>query len=96
MPSSAINQLEMWQADTFDTTTIERELAWAEAIGMNIMRVYLHDLAWQNDAQGFYDRIDKFLTIADRHGIKILLTIFDSCWDPFPKGQATGTATLCA
>jgi len=85
LPSSAINQLEMWQGDTFDTATIERELAWAESLGMNIMRVYLHDLAWQNDEQGFYDRINQFLSIAERHGIKILLTIFDSCWDPFPK-----------
>ena len=52
---------------------------------MNIMRVYLHDLVFKNDEQGFYDRINKFLEIADRHGIKILFTIFDSCWDPFPK-----------
>lgn len=84
LPSTAINQLEMWQAETFDTATIEKELALAESIGMNMMRVYLHDQAWENDEQGFYDRIDQFLKIADRHGIKILFTIFDSCWDPFP------------
>ena len=29
-PSTAVNQLEMWEADTFDPETIERELAWAE------------------------------------------------------------------
>lgn len=85
IPGTAINQLEMWQAETFDTTTIDKELAMAESLGMNIMRVYLHNLVWQNDKQGFYDRIDKFLEIANRHGIKILFTIFDSCWDPFPK-----------
>ncbi|MCH5597145.1 glycoside hydrolase 5 family protein [Niabella ginsengisoli] len=85
LPSSAINQLEMWQAETFDTATIEKEFALAESLGMNIMRVYLHDLVWQNDEQGFYDRMNKVLEIADKHGIKILFTIFDSCWDPFPK-----------
>lgn len=85
LPSSAINQLEMWQSETFDTTTIDKELALAASLGMNVMRVYLHDLVWQNDEQGFYDRINKFLSIADKHGIKILFTIFDSCWDPFPQ-----------
>ncbi|MBO9593589.1 MAG: cellulase family glycosylhydrolase [Niabella sp.] len=85
LPSTAINQLEMWQAETFDTATIDKELALAASIGMNVMRVYLHDLVFKNDEQGFYDRINKFLEIADRHKIKILFTIFDSCWDPFPK-----------
>ncbi|WP_346239199.1 1,4-beta-xylanase [Niabella insulamsoli] len=85
LPSSAINQLEMWQAATFDTATIDRELALAESIGMNVMRVYLHNLVWQHDEEGFYSRVDQFLQIAEKHGIKILFTIFDSCWDPFPK-----------
>ena len=53
LPSTAINQLEMWQAETFDTATIDRELGWAEDIGMNVMRVYLHDLAWEADTVGF-------------------------------------------
>ncbi len=34
-PSTAINQLEMWQADTFDLLTIDRELGWAEELGFN-------------------------------------------------------------
>src|SRR5579883_3168989 len=35
LPSTAINQLEMWQADTFDSATIDRELGYAEKIGFN-------------------------------------------------------------
>lgn len=85
IPSTAINQLEMWQAATFDTATIDRELGWAEEIGMNTARVYLHDLLWQQDSIGFLNRMDTFLNIADRHHIKPLFVIFDSCWDPFPK-----------
>ena len=85
IPSNAINQLEMWQADSFDAATIERELGLAESIGMNTVRVFLHDLLWQQDARGFANRIDIFLTIAARHHIKPLLVIFDSCWDPSPK-----------
>ena len=82
LPSTAINQLEMWQADTYDPVTIDRELGWAAGIGMNVMRVYLHDLAWKADAAGFKKRMNKFLTIAAHHKIKILFTIFDDCWNP--------------
>jgi hypothetical protein len=84
-PSTAINQLEMWQADTFDPETIDRELGWAAGIGMNSMRVYLHDLLWQQDSEGFLKRIDQYLGIADRHGIKTMFVLFDSCWNSFPK-----------
>lgn len=82
IPSSAINQLEMWQAETFDTTTINRELGWAESIGLNSMRVYLHHLAWQIDSTGFKNRVDQYLTIADKHHISTLFVLFDDCWVP--------------
>jgi hypothetical protein len=64
VPKSAINQLEMWQEVTFDPAEIDTELSWAEAIGMNTMRVFLHDLLWQQDPDGFKKRINRFLTIA--------------------------------
>lgn len=82
LPSTAINQLEMWQAESFDPVTINRELAWAASIGMNVMRVYLHDLAWQTDPQGFKKRMNDFLGIAAKHKIRILFTVFDDCWNP--------------
>jgi hypothetical protein len=84
IPASAINELEMWQADTFDPKRIDVELGWAESIGLNTMRVFLHDLLWQQDAAGFKKRIDTFLQIADKHHIKPLFVLFDSCWDPNP------------
>ncbi|QDU56221.1 family 43 glycosylhydrolase [Aeoliella mucimassa] len=84
-PSSAINQLEMWQADTFDPETIDRELGWAADIGMNSMRVFLHDIAWREDPDGFCDRIDQYLQIADRHGIRTMFVLFDGVWLPNPK-----------
>ena len=85
LPSTAINQLEMWQAETFDTATINRELGWAESIGMNTARVFLHDLLYEQDSIGLYNRMNVFLTIAARHKIRPLFVFFDSCWDPFPK-----------
>ena len=84
IPATAINELEMWQADTFDPRRIDLELGWAQSIGLNTMRVFLHDLLWQQDAAGFQKRIDTFLTIAHKHHIRILFVLFDSCWDPAP------------
>ncbi|PWT98889.1 MAG: 1,4-beta-xylanase [Bacteroidetes bacterium] len=85
LPSTAINQLELWQAESFDEKTIDRELGYAQGIGMNVMRVYLHDLAWKEDPDGFKKRMSQFLEIASRHKIKILFTVFDDCWNPDPK-----------
>jgi len=84
LPSTAINQLEMWQAETFDSATIDRELSWAHNIGMNVMRVYLHDLAWQEDPEGFKNRMNRYLAISTKNQIKTLFTIFDDCWNPDP------------
>jgi hypothetical protein len=84
-PASAINQLEMWQADTFDPKRIDLELGWAESLGMNTMRVYLHDLLWQQDPEGFKRRLDAFLRIAEKHRIKPMFVLFDSVWDPDPQ-----------
>ena len=83
-PASAINQLEMWQADTFDPARIDLELGWAASIGMNTMRVFLHDLAYEQDKEGFKKRLDQFLTIAEKHRIKPMIVFFDSVWDPNP------------
>lgn len=84
-PATAINELEMWQAETWDPATIDKELGYAQGIGMNTMRVFLHNLAWENDPQGLKRRIDQFLAIAARHGIRPVFVLFDSCWDPNPK-----------
>jgi hypothetical protein len=84
-PKDAINQFEMWQADTFNPQEIDTELGYAEGIGMNTMRVFLHDKLWEQDPEGFKKRIDIFLTIAAKHHVKPIFVLFDSCWDPDPK-----------
>ena len=84
IPANAINELEMWQAETFDPKRIDLELGWAEGIGLNTMRVFLHDLPWQQDSAGFQKRIDTFLSVAEKHHIRVLFVLFDSVWDPNP------------
>jgi hypothetical protein len=85
LPTDAINQLEMFQQDTYDPAEIDKEFGWAESAGMTTMRIFLHDLLWQQDAPGFQHRLDEVLGIAARHHIKPVLVIFDSCWDPRPR-----------
>jgi hypothetical protein len=75
----------MWQADTFDLPTIDRELGWAESLGMNTMRVFLHNLLWQQDSKGFLVRMEKFLDVARKHHMRIAFVLLDSVWDPYPK-----------
>ncbi len=84
-PAYAINQLEFWQEETFNPAAIESELDLAQSIGFNSLRVFLHDLLWE-DRDGFLSRLDTFLGIADSRDISTLLVFFDSCWYPFPLG----------
>ena len=80
-PSTAINQLEMFQAESFDRQTLDKELGWAEGLGFNAMRVYLHHIAWTTDAPGFKKRLDEYLAISSKHGIKTIFVFFDDCWN---------------
>jgi hypothetical protein len=84
IPSDAINELEMFQAATFNPALIDKELGMAEGIGMNTMRVFLQDQLWQQDSAGFAKRLDTFLGIAAKHHIRPLLVLFDSCWETNP------------
>lgn len=83
--SNAINQLEMFQADTFAPRQIDIELRWARLCGLNSVRVFLHDQLWAQDNQGFARRLEQFVAIAASHHIKPLFVFFDSCWDPLPR-----------
>jgi hypothetical protein len=85
LPRYAINQLEMFQADTFDPKVIDQEFGWAEGLGFNVMRIFLHDQLWQQDRAGFLKRFDQVLALAEKHHIRIVVTLFDSCWHPLPK-----------
>ncbi|MBD3617358.1 MAG: 1,4-beta-xylanase [Gracilimonas sp.] len=83
--STAINQLEMWQKDDFDPEVIDRELGWAADLGFNSMRVYLHDLVWKEDPEGFIERIEQYLDIAESHNIGTMFVLFDGVWHPYPE-----------
>jgi hypothetical protein len=84
-PSTAGNQLEMWQAETFDIGTIERELTWAAGIGMNTIRVYLHDLLFNDAPANFLERIETVFAVAASKNIGVIPVLFDGVWNPKPQ-----------
>ena len=79
-PSTASNQLEMFQPGTYDPVTIDRELGWAAELGFTSIRLFLHHLLVE--VPGFLDRLDEVLDIADAHGIGAMPVLFDGCWNP--------------
>ena len=84
LPSSAINQLEMFQAETFDLDILNKEIGWAKDLGFNSLRVYLHDLLW-DEPNNLFNKLDAFLDICTLHSIRPILVLFDDCHRPFPK-----------
>jgi hypothetical protein len=75
----------MWQAETYDPVTIDRELGWAAATGFTVMRVFLHHLVWEQNPEAFLARLDDYLAISSRHGIKTMFALFDDCWNAEAK-----------
>lgn len=83
-PSTAVNQLEMWEKETFDPITIDRELGWAAQLGFNTLRVFLHHLLWEHDAEGLKHRMEEFLSLAEKHHLGVMFVLFDGVWNPHP------------
>ncbi|HOX39171.1 MAG TPA: non-reducing end alpha-L-arabinofuranosidase family hydrolase [Candidatus Brocadiia bacterium] len=79
LPRSAVNTTEMWQADTFDPKTIDQELSWAQDAGYNSLRVFLQYIVWRDDPDGMLARFEKFLSIADSRGMKVMPVLFCDC-----------------
>lgn len=89
IPSTAVNELEMFQPATFDPSTIDRELGYAASLGFNSVRVFLHNLLWSDgfsDTSGaFISMLNTFLDTTSRHDIGVMFVLLDSCWNADPK-----------
>lgn len=82
VPSNAVNATQMWTQ--FDPAVIDRELAFAEELGLNSVRVFIQYLAYEHDAGGFLARFDALLELASGHGLLVMPVLFDDCWLPEP------------
>ena len=74
----------MFQESTFNIEEIAKEISWAKNIGFNSLRVYLHDLLWEEKHQ-FLVRFNDFLDCCQNYEIKPVIVLFDDCHYPFPE-----------
>lgn len=76
VPAYAGNQIQMWSSATWDPEAIDSELALAEDLGFNTVRIFLHHKVWEAEREAYFAHIDEFLGIASSHGISTLMTLF--------------------
>lgn len=89
LPRTAVNAIEMWQADTYDHATIDEELGWAHDSGLNSVRVFIPFVVWQQDAAGLQSRMEDFLSLADKHDIQVVPVLFDD-YSPYALEPKAG------
>ncbi|MBQ9785645.1 MAG: cellulase family glycosylhydrolase [Clostridia bacterium] len=97
MPSDCANRIDMWQEYKFEEhfATAEREIALAESIGFNSVRIILEYEVWEHQHDGFMERLDKYLTMFYKHGITAMMVLANDCsvpkafWKPAHFGEQT-------
>jgi len=56
----------------FRSEEVDREFGYAEDVGLNAMRVFLHMYPFENNKIAFLDNLERYLNIADKHGIRTI------------------------
>jgi len=102
-PAYCVNAVQLWH--DFRPEVIEKELAAAERhFGITTLRVYLHNIPYDAEKEQFLARIEQFLAICHRHGIRPGFVFFDDCWNhkgvtlespPPVKGRHNGRWAAC-
>ena len=97
MPSDCANRIDMWQEYDFEKhfETAEREIALAESIGFNSVRIILEFEVWLHQHDGFLKRLDQYLAMFYRHGVTAMMVLANDCsvpkaaWKPARFGEQT-------
>ena len=82
-PSYAATDVETWLH--YDPVVIDRELGYAQQIGLNCVRVFLQSLVYEHAPEKFLADFADFVATADRHGLKVMPILFDSCFGIAPS-----------
>jgi len=84
LPSDCCNRIAFWQELDFEQhlATADRELELAAKTGFNSIRVILEFIVWDRQHDGFMERFERFLTVAARHGIKLMVCFANDCTVP--------------
>ena len=77
-PAYAVNQVQFWH--DFRAKVVEKELAAARKyFGISTLRVYMHNINFDEEKQVFLANLEKFLVICDKYGIRPGFVFFDGC-----------------
>jgi len=80
VPSYSRNDVQTWM--DFDPVVIDRELGYAERLKLNTVRVFLQQAVYEKQPEKFLADFESFLALCDKHKIKMMPVLFDSCTDP--------------
>lgn len=77
-PAYCVNQVQMWH--DFRPEVVDRELGAARRyFGLTTLRVFLHNINYEEEKERFLENIERFLEICQRHGIRPGFVFFDDC-----------------
>jgi hypothetical protein len=80
VPSYARNDVQLWLE--YDPAVIDRELGYAERLKLNTVRVFLNVAVFEKQPEKLLADFENFLSLCDKHQIKMMPVLFDSCFDP--------------
>ena len=67
----------MWDNDQFDPNLIGQDLDRARAANANVVRVFFQQALLSDLGAGKFDKLDRFLDLADQRGLRVVLTLDD-------------------
>ena len=79
--SDCANRIDQWQEYKFEEklATAEKEFALMESIGFNSIRIILEYEVWDQQHDGFMERLDRYLSAAYSHGITAMIVLSNEC-----------------
>ncbi len=80
-PSYALNAPQFWK--WYDSAIIDRDMAYAQSLGINAFRIWVSYEYWREDGQHFEAAFRDFLSLSQAHGIKIMVSLFEGCGDSY-------------
>ncbi len=91
IPADCCNRIEMWQALDFEKhlETMEQEFALMQSVGYNSIRVILEYIVYEGEHDSFMERFERFLSLADKYGISVMVCFGNDCTVPKNSGERT-------
>lgn len=86
-PSNCVNRVAMWQEWGHKEVIeqVEREFALARQTGFNAVRAIIQFEVWCFEHDSFMNNLEEYIALADKYGIKVMLTLGNDCTVPKEK-----------